>query len=393
MKHFWATLFLCSSLPLLAAAQGADSRAPWQDNKHQVTKPVQMQPSAQGTLRDYGITSVPAPAPQWTSELRDQYKQSVNSEQENGALPDFDMQVFISAGMPDGVLRSLFRQSLDEGGKRVRFVVRGFEPQKVGELVHKLRMHLPDPYKDEVLVEVDPNAFRAYGVTSVPVYLVKNKDKWFSVRGAVSLDGARAIARKGGNYKSGESYAVAEPDILSVIEDRAKKYDWEGAFARARTRAAQNIKPSFDLPTVVQDSTDYFVPTFTVPEDVTGPGPNGKGSVVLAKAGQTFNLLQHTRLQVPVIAIDAGDERQIQLVSAWLKRPEYRSADVFIVGSMPGAPTGSVVMEELVKKFNRPVFPLVKRLGDRFGLQAVPAIVEQEGERLRIRYFNPQTKG
>ncbi|CAN7671494.1 TrbC family F-type conjugative pilus assembly protein [Acidovorax sp. LjRoot194] len=371
----------------------AESRNPWQDNKHQVTKPVQLQQSAQGTLRDYGITSVSSPAPQWTSDMRDQYKQSVKSEQETGALPDFDMQVFISTGMPDGVLRSLFRQSLDEGGKRVRFVVRGFEPQKIGELIHKLRMHLPDPYKDEVLVEVDPNAFRSYGVTSVPVYLVKNKDKWFSIRGAVSLDGARAMARKGGNYKAGESYAVAEPDILSVIEDRAKKYDWEGAFARARTRAAQNIKPSFDLPTVVKESTDYFVPTFTVPEDVTGPGPDGKGTVVLAKAGQTFNLLQHTRLQVPVIAIDAGDERQIQLVRGWLKRPEYRAADVFIVGSMTSAQSGNVVMEELVKKFNRPVFPLVKRLGDRFGIQAVPAIVEQEGDRLRIRYFNPQTKG
>ena len=209
----------------------------------------------------------------------------------------------------------------------------------------------------------------------------------------MSIDGARERARKGGNYKAGELYAIAEPDILSVIEERSKKYDWEGAFARARSRAAQNLKPNFDLPTVVQDSTDYFVPTFTVPEDVTGPGPDGKGTVVLAKEGQTFRLLDHTKLQVPVIAVDATDERQVRLVQSWLRRPEYKAADVFIVGSTIQSPGGGVAMEDLVRKFNRPVFPLFKRLGERFGIQAVPAIVEQDGDRLRIRYFNPQTKG
>ena len=394
MKHFWATLFLCSSLPLVAAAQGASQRAPWLDNTHQVTAPLALQPQSRGALRDFGVSAVPSAAPQWVNDIRDQQKKIAAPDAENGALPDFDMQVFISTGMPEGVLRSLFRQSLDEGGKRVRFVVRGFEPQRVGELLKKLRMLLPDPYKDDVLVEVDPNAFRAYGVTEVPVYLVKEKDKWFSVRGAVSLDGARNMVKKGGSYKGGELYAIAEPDILSIIEDRAKKYDWESAYARARARAAQNLKPNFDLPTVVQDATDYFIPTFTVPEDITSPGPNGKGTVLLAKEGQVFRLLDHTRLQTAVIVVDASDERQVRLVQSWLRRPEYRNADVFIVGSSVQAKKeGNVVMEELATKFNRPVFPLMKRLGERLGLQAVPAIVEQEGDRLRIRYFNPQGKG
>lgn len=394
MKHFWATLFLCSSLPLVTSAQGVGTRGPWQENPHKVTSPIQFQSPAQGAARDYGITSAPTQAPQWAQEARDKFAKAMPTEHESGALPGFDTQVFVSTGMPDGVLRSLFRQSLEEGGKRVRFVVRGFEPQKVGELIKKLRMLLPDPYKDEVLVEVDPNAFRTYGVTGVPVFLVKNKEKWFSVHGAVSIEGARAIVKKGGAYKAGELYAIAEPDLLSVIEDRANKYDWESAFERARTRAAQNLKPNFDLPTVVSDSTEFFVPTFTVPEDVTGPGPDGKGTVVLAKQGQVIRLLDHTKLHSPIIALDATDERQVRLVHAWLKRPEYRNADVFIVGSSVQAKDpGNVVTEDLAKRFNRPVFPLMKRLGERFGIQAVPAIVEQEADRLRIRYFKPQNKG
>lgn len=330
----------------------------------------------------------------WAQELRDNRTKEVTqgSEVANATI-DFDLQVFISAGMPEGVLRSLFRQALDEGGKRVRFVVRGFEPQKVGELLKKLRMLLPDPYKDDVLVEVDPNAFRTYNVQQVPVFLVKTGEKWFSVKGAVSLDGARERARKGGTYSAGELYAIAEPDILSVIEERSRKYDWQTAFARAQARAASNMKPQFDLPTVVADANEYFVPTFTVPQDITGPSPDGKGTVVFAKEGQVIRLLDYTKLHGPIIAIDASDMRQVRLAQAWLRRPEYRNADVFIVGSTTDAPSGQVPMEDLSRKFNRPVFPLVKRLGERFGIQAVPAIVEQEGDRLRLRYVNPQTKG
>ena len=89
--------------------------------------------------------------------MRESYSKQVSPEGESATNAlDFDVQIFISSGMPEGVLRSLFRQALDEGAKRVRFVVRGFEPQKVGELLKKLRMLLPDPYKDDVLVEVDP---------------------------------------------------------------------------------------------------------------------------------------------------------------------------------------------------------------------------------------------
>ena len=94
-----------------------------------------------------------------------------------------------------------------------------------------------------------------------------------------------------------------------------------------------------------------------------------------------------------MIAIDATDIRQVRLAQSWVKRPEYKNADIFIVGAGLRAAEGVVPLEDVAKRVNRPVYPLVQRLGERFGIQAVPAIVEQEGDRLRIRYFNPQAKG
>jgi len=385
-------LFLCSSSIAWSADQ-AETRAPWLNNlpsASQQTKIAPQQP-ALGSMRDFLMQSGQKAG--WMDEAKQRLQSHAAQSEASRRAPeqDFDMQVFISAGMPEGVLRQLFKQALARDPKRIRFVVRGFEPQKVGALLSKLRRLLPDPYSDDVIVEVDPNAFRAYAVDAVPVYLVKDKEKskWFEIRGTASLELAQEFAHRGGSYNAGDLYPIAEPDILAVIEERARKYDWEPAMKRAQARAAQNLRPTFDLPTSSRNATAYFTPSFTAPHDITSPGQQGKGEVVLARGGQTFALLDYTRLQVPVLVFDATDPRQVRMVRRWIERPEYKGADLFVVGSgAPARDSKTTVTSDLQQSLRRPVFPMPRRLAERFGVDAVPAIVEQEGQRLRIRYFD-----
>lgn len=392
MKQFLVLLFLCSSSIAWSADQ-AETRAPWLNNlpsASQQTKIAPQQP-ALGSMRDFLMQSGQKAG--WMDEAKQRLQSHAAQSEASRRAPeqDFDMQVFISAGMPEGVLRQLFKQALARDPKRIRFVVRGFEPQKVGALLSKLRRLLPDPYSDDVIVEVDPNAFRAYAVDAVPVYLVKDKEKskWFEIRGTASLELAQEFAHRGGSYNAGDLYPIAEPDILAVIEERARKYDWEPAMKRAQARAAQNLRPTFDLPTSSRNATAYFTPSFTAPHDITSPGQQGKGEVVLARGGQTFALLDYTRLQVPVLVFDATDPRQVRMVRRWIERPEYKGADLFVVGSgAPARDSKTTVTSDLQQSLRRPVFPMPRRLAERFGVDAVPAIVEQEGQRLRIRYFD-----
>lgn len=390
MKKSLALLFLCFS-PLAFSADLSAGNAPWLNNTPISGQPAAIEPQKPelGALRDMQFQA-PKKA-DWIDESTKRLQMAGPKSEANNdtSAQDFDMQVFISAGMPEGVLRHLFKQALDNDPKRIRFVLRGFEPQKVGALLNKLRKLLPDPYQDDVVVEIDPNAFRAYAVDAVPVYLVKDAQKWFEIRGTASLDAAREYARKGGTYNAGDLYPIAEPDILSVIEDRAKKYDWEPAMKRAQARVAQNLRPSFDLPASSRNATTYFTPTFTVPHDITAPTQGGKGEVLIARAGQTIALLDHTRLQVPVIVFDATDQRQLLMVEQWLKRPEYKSADLFVVGSNSIARDSKTPLTlELARVLKRPVYPMMQRLAQRFGVESVPAIVEQDGRNLRIRYFD-----
>jgi conjugal transfer pilus assembly protein TraW len=394
VKKSLVTLFLfCSAGAAAWAAEESENKAPWLfQSPTEQQRIVPMQPAASGTLRDFGISSTSGNKAPWMDEAKKRFQQSVPTAEADPGEMDFDMQVFISTGMPDGVLRHLFKQALEQEPGKIRFVVRGFEPQKLGALLSKLRKLLPDPYSDDVVVEIDPNAFRTYGVTAVPVYLVKDGEKWFEVRGAASLETARKSAKRRGSYTAGELYSIAEPDILTVVEERAKNYDWQPVLDRARSRITKNLKPGFDLPTTSKDATSYVVPTFTAPHDIKSPGRDGKSEITMAKAGQTFNLLDFTRLQAPVIVFDGGDERQVRLVQSWIKRVEFKSADLFVVGTTMESKDGkTLVTTELAKKLKRPVLPMMKRLNERFGVEAVPAIVEQEGTRLRVRYFDPQT--
>lgn len=320
------------------------------------------------------------------SQASDRYRNQAPQNEDAGYL--FDMQVFISAGMPEGVLRHLFKQALDYPPGRIRFVVRGFEPQKLGALIGRLRKLFPNPEQDQIVVEIDPNAFRHYGVEAVPVFLVKNQNKWYEVRGAISLAGAKENVRKKGPLVMGEMYDIAEPDVLAIIEDRARNFDWKPVLDRAQKRATAKLAPSFDLPTVTKNEVVSFVPSFTVPQDIVIPVYNGAPEKVVAKAGQRFNVLDFTRLQAPIIVIDATDKRQVRMVKEWIAGP-YRNADIFVVGSSihtKDKPAQVALAEDLM----RPVYPWFGRMTDRFGVRAVPAVVEQSGDHLKINYVEPR---
>ncbi len=394
MKQSLVTLFLCCSALSAAAQAGKPERMPWADRAPVERAEIPMQKESAGAkLSDFGfgVTRGAAAAP-WVEETISRYNKEMPAGESNNAN-DYDIQVFISAGMPEGVLRHLFAQAMDYPQGRVRFVVRGFTPQKLGPLVAKLRGLFPDPYSDHIALEVDPNAFRTYGVEAVPVYLVREEDKWYEVQGSQSLQAAQKNVKNRSKKVVGELYAIEEPDILAVIEQRAKNFDWKPVLERAQQRVAKNLKPGFDLPTANRDSTAYTVPTFTVPHDINSPGQDGKSQVAIAKGGQVINLLDHVRLQVPVIVFDASDARQVAMVKRWLARPEMKEADLFVIGSsQPASDSKTPVSVELGNAFKRPVFPWLAKLSERMGVEAVPAIVEQEGGRLRVRYFNPENR-
>lgn len=119
----------CSSLLAGANAQDTgDKRTPWADRAQDAleTRPIEKQ--APKSLSDFQFGSARGfESSQWVKDVADTARQRAIGGQEPAAA-DYDIQVFISAGMPEGVLRHLFAQAVELPPGRVRFVIRGFTP-------------------------------------------------------------------------------------------------------------------------------------------------------------------------------------------------------------------------------------------------------------------------
>lgn len=188
---------------------------------------------------------------------------------------------------------------------------------------------------------------------------------------------AAQVACAGSLGTIGPTYPVAEQSLLDLIMVRLREKERSGELEKyeqlARTRATRSVmdpKPVQGLRRVETARTYYFDPTFTLEKNIVD-----ENGALLFQAGMKKNPLDVVSLSKHLLFFDARDQRQV--VRARELIDLYRGhVKPILVG-------GSAV--ELMKTWNRSVYydqegALVRKLG----ITGVPAIVSQEGARLRI---------
>ena len=171
----------------------------------------------------------------------------------------------------------------------------------------------------------------------------------------------------------GETWAIAEPDLLEALEARLHELDRSGAMAaiedeaRARARArVEAPEPVAGIAPAVRRSTRRIDPSVVLDRDV-----RLADGTLLAAAGTRLNPLEHVPLSRDLVFIDGRRQREVD----WALE---RAAPVTIV-ILAGRPL------ELSRRHDRPFFfDQGGRLAARFGLGATPVLIEQEGMQLRL---------
>ena len=175
----------------------------------------------------------------------------------------------------------------------------------------------------------------------------------------------------------GPTYPVAEKNLLDVIMARLRAKEASGELKRheleARDRAAyavNNPRPVDGLRRAQAARTFYFDPTFTLQSNVV----DGTGAI-LFPAGTRKNPLEVVSLSKHLLFFDARDPGQVARARELIEHYQGKVKPILVGGSYL----------DLMKRWNKPVFydqdgTLVRK----FGIAAVPAIVSQEGQRLRI---------
>jgi conjugal transfer pilus assembly protein TraW len=186
------------------------------------------------------------------------------------------------------------------------------------------------------------------------------------------------LCAAGADYGTlGTTYDVREPDMLEWIEKRVAAKVASGEALRYQQQQAEKIKrkllnpdPLASVAKAVRNRTMFYDPTFTVDENIT----DEKGRI-LVPAGTVINPLDRVGLTRPLVFFDARDKGQVAFAKRYMDKREGLVLPILVGGSY----------FELMKLWQTPVyFDQQGSLLRKFGIRQVPAIVVQDGKRLRI---------
>ena len=175
----------------------------------------------------------------------------------------------------------------------------------------------------------------------------------------------------------GPVYPIAELSLLEVILAKLREADANGVMARLQRDTQVNVKRGIEQPAPVTGITKttkarsfYHDPSIVVPYAIT----DADGKVIVAP-GTKVNPLDTVSLSKRLLFIDARDAAQIGRARGILDEHGGK-VKVILTG-------GSYL--ELMRHWKRQVFyDQQGQLTDQLGIRHVPALVTQEGRRLRI---------
>ena len=195
------------------------------------------------------------------------------------------------------------------------------------------------------------------------------------VAAGLSLLMARAVAMELGVI--GPTYEISEPHLLQMIEQRLREKERSGELKRleeqTRSRGIETVKhptPVAGLHPTETARTYYIDPSFTLDRNLLGP----RGELLFA-AGTRKNPLEVVSLSRHLLFFDARDPRQVARARQLMASYQGRVKPILVGGSYL----------ELMKSWRIPIYydqhGLLTR---RLGIAQVPALVSQEGLRLRV---------
>ena len=175
----------------------------------------------------------------------------------------------------------------------------------------------------------------------------------------------------------GPTYEISEPHLLQMIEQRLRAKERSGELGRleaqVRERGIATVKnppPVTGLRATDAVRTFYFDPSFTLDRNLLGP----QGELLFA-AGTRKNPLEVVSLSRHLLFFDARDPRQVGRARQLITLYQGRVKPILVGGSYL----------DLMQSWHLPVYyDQQGLLTRRLGITQVPALVSQDGLRLRI---------
>jgi len=205
----------------------------------------------------------------------------------------------------------------------------------------------------------------------------RRKRRCLALVGVLVLGGVATGSRAEDLGTVGDTYAIAEPHLLSYIEQTLREKEKSGELAnleeQAKSRVVESIRNPKPLAGILPTQTArtfYFDPSIKVEQNIT----DDKGNIIVP-AGTTKNPLEVVSLSKHLLFFDGRDPQQVRDARTLIDHYGGKVKPILIAGSYL----------DLMKAWQLSVyFDQQGVLTKKFGITQVPALVSQEGLRLRI---------
>ena len=175
----------------------------------------------------------------------------------------------------------------------------------------------------------------------------------------------------------GPVYPIAEPSLLEVILSKLRDEQASGHLAKLQRNAQASATRALEHPQAITTvkragapRTYYYDPSIVVPYAIT----DADGRIIVAPATKV-NPLDTVSLSKRLLFFDGRDPQQVMRARALIDQHHGR-VKLILTG-------GSYV--DLMRRWKQPVFfDQQGLLIEKLRIQHVPALVYQEGKRLRI---------
>jgi conjugal transfer pilus assembly protein TraW len=175
----------------------------------------------------------------------------------------------------------------------------------------------------------------------------------------------------------GPTYAITEPHLLKMIEQRLREKERSGELQRLETETRERGIAAVKSPPAVaglratQTARTFYVdPSFTLDRNVL----DAQGRLMFP-AGTRKNPLEVVSLSKHLLFFDARDRRQVTRARELLATYQGLVKPILTGGSYL----------DLMKSWRIPVYyDQQGLLTRRFGIRQVPALVSQDGQQLRV---------